>query len=128
MIGIKKEDEIEILIIKDCSYDAGLLYTLTESGDDVLNTLFTPVRDYLQWLNDSVDGSRYLYFGKEAIPQCFDVDSLLALSEVITKSGNMVNKDSDKQIEEKETCDFCRRKIPKSIHDIVEGKDGRVMC
>lgn len=124
----KNEDEIELLIIEDCSYDIGLLYTLTESGDDVLNTLFTPVRDYLQWLKDSVDGSRYLYFGKETIPQCFDIDSLLALSKVITESKNMVDTGYMKQIEEKETCDFCRRKVPKSIHDIVEGKDGRVMC
>ena len=75
-----ESDNLEFLIIEDCQDDIGLIYSLTESGDDMLNTVFRPVRNYLKWLKTSVDGSRYLYFGMEEMPACFDTDALLKLT------------------------------------------------
>ena len=82
-----ESDNLEFLIIEDCQDDIGLIYSLTESGDDMLNTVFRPVRNYLKWLKTSVDGSRYLYFGMEEMPACFDTDALLKLTEAITENN-----------------------------------------
>ena len=123
-----KSDELAFMIIEDCQQDAGLLYSLTESGDDILNTIFRPIRDYLEWLKNAVDGSRYLYFGMDKMPYCFDTEALLQLTEEITESNVIFDNSVSEQIEDTDVCDFCRRKLPKSLHDVIEGKDGRVMC
>ena len=121
-------DELVFMIIEDCQYDTGLIYSLTESGDDILNTVFRPIRAYLEWLKKSVDGSRYLYFGMDKMPVCFDTEALLRLTEEITESNVLFDHSASEQTDDTDICDFCRRKLPKSIHDVIEAKDGRVMC
>ncbi len=122
------EDEIEILIIEDCAYDTGLIYALTESGDDILKTLFEPLRDYLEWYRQSVDGSDYLFFGQNQLPPCFDMNALLALSKKVTTGSTKFKTSLLNDKTEYDICDFCRRKLPKPASDIIKGSDGRKMC
>ena len=120
------ENTLEILIIEDCSYDIGLIYSLSESGDDILQTLFKPVKDYLSWYTQKSNG--YLHFEQENIPECFDIPSLMLLSDKLTSGNKKFRTVLLDDKEEYEMCDFCRNRIPKDIEDIVKAVDGRKMC
>ena len=125
--GEPEENTIEILIIEDCSYDAGLIYSLTESGDDILQTLFRPVKDYLSWYISRQE-SGYLHFEQENIPECFDAEALLKLSEKLISGQKEFSTVILDDKEEYEMCDFCRRKLPKKVEEVLKAVGGRKMC
>lgn len=123
-----EENTLEIFIIEDCSYDIGLIHSLTESGDDILQTLFKPVKDYLEWYINSQQSKGYLHFGQENIPECFDISTLLSLTDKLTMGHKKFRTVLINDKEEYEMCDFCRNRIPKNIDDIIKAVDGRKMC
>ena len=121
-----EENTLEILIIEDCSYDIGLIYSLSESGDDILQTLFKPVKDYLEWYKKS--DNKYLHFGQENIPECFDIESLLEIADQLTVGNKKFRTVLLDDKEDYEMCDFCRNRITKNISDVVKDINGRKMC
>ncbi len=121
-----EENTLEILIIEDCSYDIGLIYSLSESGDDILQTLFKPVKDYLAWYKKS--NNQYLHFGREDTPECFAVEPLLEIADQLTVGNKKFRTVLLDDKEDYEMCDFCRNRITKNISDVVKDINGRKMC
>ncbi len=127
-----KTRDIEFVIIEDSVCDLGVISGLLASGDDILNTVFAPIVEYLEWYIDKrsrgFDGKKqYLHFGLDKEPECFDFDSLLRIGKAVSNPGNKLEIVDLEPFVEYETCTFCGRRIPKTERS-AKFSDGRVMC
>ncbi len=118
---------IELLIIEDSDSDLGVVSVLMSSGDNVLQTLFEPVFEYLKWYSVTAASDKYLHYGLDHEPSCFDFATLERTASVLGDDKHdtkFINVDS---IVEYEICDFCGKRHVKG-GGIVELEDGRRMC
>lgn len=120
-------DDLELIIIEDCATDLGVVSVLMSAGDDVLNTLFGPVFNYLKWYLSSEKKSDYLYYGSGHEPCCFDFASLYKLSKLIGDNKHDLKFVDLDSVMEYNVCDFCGKRYAKS-EEIIELDDGRKMC
>ena len=121
------DTDFNLLIIEDCAMDLGVVSVLMSAGDDVLDTLFAPIFEYLDWYFNAKEKSEYLYYGLDHEPVCFDFKALHNLSKIL--GGNKLKlqfKDLE-TIVEYETCDFCGKRYAKG-DDVAVLDDGRKMC
>lgn len=125
-----REDEgndFELLIIEDSETDLGVVSVLLSAGDDILNTLFAPIHEYLKWYAAAEKKSEYLYYGLDHEPACFDFESLRVLSELVGDDQHDVEFAELEQFVKYECCDFCGKRFVGG-EDLVELDDGRRMC
>ena len=126
-----KEDSdsvFEFMIIEDCSDDLGVVSSLISAGNDVLEDLFKPIFNYLQWYASSqTKKDDYLYFGLDHEPDCFDFVSLLNLSELLVGNRGKAKFVDLEGFVEYEVCDFCGKRYARygAIHEL---DDGRKIC
>ncbi|MCD7784341.1 MAG: hypothetical protein LUH18_01950 [Oscillospiraceae bacterium] len=119
--------DFDLVIIEDCATDLGVVSVLLSAGDDVLNTLFKPIFDYLNWYLNSEEKSDYLYYGLDCEPGCFDFDSLYKLSKLLGDDKHDLKFVDLDTVVEYSVCDFCGKRYQKG-GDVIELEDGRVMC
>lgn len=125
--GSLTDGSFNLFIIEDCVTDLGVVSVLMSSGDNLFATLFRPIFDYLKWYRTSPNKSRYLYYGLNQEPDCFDFAGLEKLSELLSDDKHDVRIIEMNEVAEYEVCDFCGRHYPKG-DDIVEFEDGRKIC
>ncbi len=119
--------DFDLVIIEDCATDLGVVSVLLSAGDDVLNTLFKPVFDYLNWYLSSEEKSTYLCYGLDHEPDIFDFDSLYKLSKLLGDDKHDLKFVDLESVIEYSVCDFCGKRYPKG-NDVIELDDGRKMC
>ena len=119
--------DFELVIIEDCFTDLGVISVLMSAGDDVLNTLFNPVFNYLKWYLSVDEKSDYLYYGFNHEPSCFDFVSLHKLSKLLGDDKHDLKFVDLESVMEYDVCDFCGKRYAKG-NDVVELDDGRKMC
>lgn len=119
--------DFELVIIEDCSTDLGVVSVLMSAGDDVLNTLFNPVFNYLKWYSAADKKSEYLYYGLDHEPCCFDFASLHKLSKLLGDDKHDLKFVDLESVMEYVVCDFCGKRYTKS-DGVIELDDGRKMC
>ena len=120
--------DFTLLVIEDCTTDLGVVSALMTSGEDVLDILFDPITDYLNWYLKSDKPSTYLHYGLDHAPSCFDFESLYRLSKLVgdeKSKRKFINVDT---IAEHESCDFCEKRYAKSESEIDVLRDSRKMC
>ena len=120
-------DGFELLIIEDCVTDLGVVSVLMSAGDDVLNTLFSPVYNYLKWRSEAEEKSDYLLCGLDHEPDCFDFDSVQKLSKLLGDNKHDLKYVDIKTLIEYEVCNFCGKRYVKG-DTFIELNDGRKMC
>lgn len=119
--------DFELIIIEDCATDLGVVSVLMSAGDDVLNTLFNPVFNYLKWYLAADEKSEYLYYGLDHEPCCFDFVSLHKLSKLLGDDKHDLKFVDLESVMEYAVCDFCGKRYAKG-EDVIELDDGRKMC
>lgn len=117
----------ELMIIEDCATDLGVISVLTSSGVNAVHTLFGLLFMYLEWYINSESKSKYLWFGLDHQPECFDFSSLHKLSKILGDTEYSLNFVDLEDIAEYENCSFCGKRCNKST-DISVLDDGRKMC
>lgn len=122
---ITTENDLTLLIIEDCESELGVVSVLMSAGENILDTLFSPLYEYLDWYMNSENKSKYLYFGADTEPDCFDFNSLYRLSELMVNSKRIKSFETSVPAEY-ETCSFCSKRCLKE--DITELKDGKKIC
>ena len=122
-----ENDQLELYIIEDDKSDLGVISVLTSSGEDLLNTLFSPIYDYLNWYGQAAEKSDYLYYGLDHEPTCFDFASLHTLSKLLGESEHGEIFVDINSIVEYEVCDFCGKRHTKQ-GSVIQLDDGRNMC
>lgn len=128
VLGREKENtDLELLIIEDSAVDLGVVSVLLSAGDDILNTLFAPIHEYLSWYTAAEKKSDYLYYGLDHEPSCFDFASLKLLSALVGDDRHDVKFVDMEQFVKYDTCDFCGKRFAASA-ELVELDDGRRMC
>ena len=119
--------DFELMIIEDCVADLGVVSVLMTAGDNILNTIFKPVFDYLKWYLSAPEKSDYLFYGLDHKPECFDYDSLYKLSKLLGDDKHDLRFVDLKAVTEYSVCAFCGRRYVKGA-GILELDDGRRMC
>ena len=119
--------DFTLVIIEDCETDLGVVSVLATGGDDVLNTLFNPVYEYLNWYTGARGDSNYLKFGYANALSCFDIESLFRLSKILGDDKHDLKFTDVESVMVTETCDFCGKRYAKSEH-LRALEDGRRMC
>ncbi|MBE6666108.1 MAG: hypothetical protein E7603_07830 [Ruminococcaceae bacterium] len=122
------EEDVELLILEDCAEDLGVISVLMTSGDNILHTLFAPIKEYLDWYMKKEDRSHdYLWFGQEAEPACFDFAALHTLSCVLGDVKNKFHYQEIENIAEYHVCDFCGKRYADK-NDLSKTVDDRIIC
>ena len=116
-----------LAIIEDSNTDLGVISTLISAGDDLLSTLFSPISAYLKWYEASGKKSRYLYYGKDKEPECFDFRSLAALSALLGDNNHDLRITDVGGMVDRTNCDFCGRSFRKG-DKLIRVTDDRLMC
>ena len=119
--------DFNLVIVEDCPTDLGVVSVLMSAGDDVLNTLFNPILNYLQWYLAAETKSEYLYFGLDHEPSCFDFASLHKLSKLLGDDKHDLKFVDLESVMEYAVCDFCGKRYAKG-DDVIVLDDGRQMC
>jgi len=119
--------DFDLVIIEDSTTDLGVVSVLMSAGDDVLNTLFSPICDYLNWYMNADEKSDYLHFGLDHAPTCFDFVSLQKLAGLLGDDKHDLRFVDIESVMEYAVCDFCGKRYAKH-DDVIELDDGRKMC
>ena len=119
--------DFELVILEDCATDLGVVSVLMSAGDDILNTLFQPIFNYLKWYAEADEKSEYLYYGLDHEPSCFDFASLYKLSKLLGDDNHDLKFVDIGELVEYDVCDFCGKRYRKG-DDVIELDDGRKMC
>ncbi len=120
------ESDFGLVIIEDCADDLGVVSVLMSAGDDILNTLFSPVFDYLNWYMETNEKSDYLHFGLDHAPACFDFESLHKLSKILGDDQHDLEFVDIEPIIEYENCDFCAKRYTKADNNIKFVNDRKI--
>lgn len=86
--------DIELFIIEDSEIDLGTLRSLFDSYNEMFDIIFKNLNSYLDWQqtfiknDDAAVSNRYLYFGCDHEPDCFDFASLRNLLNGICNTSH----------------------------------------
>ncbi len=125
--SIFSKEDFELVIIEDSDSELGVISVLSSSGENILETLFAPVYEYLTWYNNATDKSKFLYYTLEDEPACFDFDAVHKLATILGYNNREVRFEAIEELVEHVVCDFCGKRYAKN-DGIVELEDGRKMC
>ena len=117
-----------LMIVEDCATDLGVVSALMSAGNNVLDTLFDPITEYLDWYLNAKEKSEYLNYGLDHVPSCFDFNSLFELSKLLGDEKCDFDVIDIDTIMEYESCDFCEKSYTKGGRDIDQLEDSRKMC
>ena len=119
--------DFNLVIIEDCATDLGVVSILMSAGDDVLQTLFNPLFNYLKWYAEADTQSEYLWYGLDHEPACFDFGALHKLSQLLGDDKHDLKFVDLETVMEYASCDFCGKRYAKG-DALIELEDGRKMC
>ena len=127
-------DDVEVLLIEDCEADLGLLRTLLQNEHFPFSFFFSSILAYLNWY-DGFSGSgnitnRYLHFGGEDMPDCFDP---ITLKEICSEFETVRRSDSIsvELVSTKGRCSYCHRELVNVTETVMNdgaGKYNRRLC
>ena len=129
-------ENVEVLIIEDSNSDTGMIQTLLRDVQRPFALFFSTIVSYLTWYDeykepkDSNISKKYLHFGSDKMPDCFDAETLQTIcSEFITidrQNAIRVNR-----ITSKGQCSYCHRELSQvrftEINDNA-GRNNRKLC
>jgi hypothetical protein len=127
------ESVIELYIIEDSKTDLGIVQSLIDNWQEMFERIFDNLREYLNWqqtYDDKGDDNihnKYLYFGKDGEPDCFDFKTLTKMLNEIGGERRADTADTDEsRVSCKGECSFCGESI-RSVQTNALA-DGRIMC
>lgn len=120
-------EDFELLVIEDSPSDLGVVNAMHAAGDGILHMLFSPILTYLNWYEQSGKKSRYLYYGLDHEPSCFDFESLRCLAELLGTDERFQEFVDAGETKAHVLCDFCGTRC-ENASEITELEDGRKMC
>ena len=125
--------QLELYIIEDSKTDLGIVQSLTDNWQEMFERIFENLREYLNWqqtYDDKGDDNihnKYLYFGKDSEPECFDFKSLTKMLNEIGHERRVDTADTDEsRMFYKGVCSFCGEVI--RTVQVSTLSDGRIMC
>lgn len=130
-----EEDEtsIELYIIEDSETDLGIVQSLIDNWQEMFDRIFDNLREYFNWQQNYDDKgddnihNKYLYFGKDGEPDCFDFETLTKMLNETSRERHVDTADiDDLRISVKNKCSFCGEPIQSVQVNTLA--DGRIMC
>ena len=106
---------MQFLFINDCTEDIGALDWFYDRSARYMQEFLTNVHSYLHWLKLRPEKAHYIYFGGEALPECYDLDTCCELLEglnlLLSDEGadDFETAGDDTENEKLEYCSFCHK-------------------
>ena len=106
---------MQFLFINDCADDVGVLDWFYDRAARYMQEFLANVYSYLYWLRARPEKAHFIYFGGEALPECFDLDGCcellqnfnLVLSDDGAKDFETASNDAIDEVVE--YCAFCHK-------------------
>lgn len=127
-------DDVEILIIEDSECEIGAIRSILKESQYPFSMFLNAIGSYLKWFSEFDDkdnmSKKYLYFGSDSLPECFDAETLLKLCEEFEtmKRGNAIRVDL---VTSKGRCSYCHRDLFNVSYTEVKdnaGANNRKLC
>ncbi len=122
---LHEPDDVEVILVEDCASDLGLLRTLLQNEVYPFSFFFNSILAYLNWYyrfsGSGNINNRYLHFGAEDMPDCFDPETLAEICnefETVRRSDSI----SVELVNTKGCCTYCHRELVNVSY--VEMQDG----
>ncbi|MBQ8696902.1 MAG: hypothetical protein IJ519_04190, partial [Clostridia bacterium] len=107
-------NDVEVMIIEDSPSDTGVINTLLQNAQYPFTMFFDVILSYLRWYTTFEDkgniSKKYLYFGSDEEPGCFDFDTLMKICAEFeyVKRCPPIKVD---RITSKGRCSYCHRDL-----------------
>ncbi|SDB19026.1 Transglutaminase-like domain-containing protein [Ruminococcaceae bacterium FB2012] len=105
---------VEVFMIEDQASQNGIARNLLGNGQFPFKVFFEAISAYLQWFMNFVDSGniskKFLYFGGEKLPGCFDAETLAKISselDTIRREGAV----EVSCVSSKGQCSYCHREL-----------------
>lgn len=112
-----EKNSMTFLLINDSMEDVGILDWFASMDMRYMCEFLAIVYSFLHWLDSHPEPGQYIYFGGEALPECYDIKGCLALLEgmsfVMSDSGeNDYETGSDVgETDDSNFCSFCHKHV-----------------
>jgi hypothetical protein len=127
------EASVELYIIEDSKTDLGIVQSLIDNWQEMFDRIFDNLQEYFNWqqtYDDKGDDNihnKYLYFGKDGEPDCFDFGTLTKMLNETVRERRVDTADIDNlRVAVKNECSFCGEPIQSVQVNTLA--DGRIMC
>ncbi len=106
---------MQFLFINDCYEDVGVLDWFYDRAARYMQEFLANVYSYLHWLRLRPEKNHYIYFGGEALPECYDLEGcceiLGDLNLILSDDGkkDIETAGDDMSDEKVEYCSFCHK-------------------
>ena len=115
--GMRETDNhrIQLILINDCQDDVGILDWFYDGRAQYMREFLSHVYSYIQWLKCCGRPGTYIYFGEQALPECFDLDGCCRLFDglgIILSDDGKDDFDTAGNFEQqvqRRRCAFCHR-------------------
>jgi hypothetical protein len=132
---VNNQSEIHICIIEDSPLHMGLLESIQEKWEHILEI----IADYLDWaIEEMKQGYKpYFFLGHSDLPEVFELENTVHLISSLTPNNNLKTLREDKGVkveleatkEEIAVCDFCGEPLPAAEKEHLEDmRDRCISC
>ena len=121
-------EDAEVILVEDSATDLGLLRTLLQNEQYPFGIFLGTILSYLKWCKRfSPSGNisnRYLYFGADAMPACFDPETLSGICEEFetVRRGDSIRVEL---VNTKGYCSYCHRELVNVAYTELQDGAGR---
>ena len=137
----EEDGGIELYIIEDSKTDLGIVQALIDSWQELFGRMLGNIQEYLDWQQGYKDreggniSGRYLYFGKDSEPGCFDFETLREIFNELGQDRRVGTADMDaaapaglapEKARVRGECSFCRGEFPAA--QLAYLVDKRILC
>lgn len=126
------ENRITLLFINDCLEDVGAFQWFYDLSGRYMQELLANVYSYLNWLKLRPNKAHYIYFGGEALPECYDLEGCCKLLEgynrILAEMGgkdiHTAGDDLDDELTDR--CAFCHNLMETGRYSLFD--NNRYIC
>ncbi len=110
-------NRMQFLLINDCNEDIGVLDWFYDRSARYMQEFLANIYSYLHWLDLHKDKKHFIYFGNDALPECYDLEGCC---EVLQDLNLLLSDDGKVDIEtagddmpelQLEKCSFCHKQM-----------------
>ncbi len=126
------DHRITFLFINDCFEDVGAFQWFYDLSGRYMQEFLANIYSYLHWLQLRPDKEHYIYFGGNALPECYDLDGCCTLLDgynlVLSDLGedDIETAGDDLQYDKIERCSFCHKEMESGRYSFFDKE--RFIC
>lgn len=125
-------NRITLLMLNDCYEDVGAFQWFYDLSGRYMQEFLGNIYSYLNWLSKRPNKNHYIYFGGEALPECYDLKGCCSLlygyNRILAELGETDIETASENLGEgqKERCAFCHKEVESGRYSLFD--NNRYIC